>query len=487
MTTEEFKKQGNEIHNNEYEYDEVEFIDYKTPVKINCKKHGLFLQKPGNHLSGKSGCKLCGYDKQADKKRISFDILKERWNNKFEGKYTYDKSDYKNAHTKIEITCDNPEHGSFFQTPNSHNNGSGCPKCGRLRSDASKRLTQERFKERCEEAHGNTYEYPDEYVTDRTLTRIVCKKHGDFFQIPLNHFKGVGCPSCAKTDSKPEREIKDFLLKHVELNHRDNTSLGDKFQLDIFIPNVQVGVEYNGLYYHSDKFRTNSYHLNKTKKGLDKGIKVIHIFEDEWTNKKEIVKSRLLNAVKKTENKIFARNCKIKEITAKESKDFLEANHIQGNVSSRVKVGLFYNNELVSLMTFGGLRKNLGQTSKEGSWELLRFCNKLNTVVVGGASKLLNYFEINYKPEEVISYADRRWSNGDLYHNLNFTLESETEPNYFYTKKGSRENRFKYRKDVLVKEGFDKEKTEREIMSERGFYRVYDCGSLKFSKKYLHN
>ena len=136
-------------------------------------------------------------------------------------------------------------------------------------------------------------------------------------------------------------------------------------------------------------------------------------------------------------------------------------------------------------MTFGNLRKNLGSTSKEGCYELLRFCNKLNTTVVGGASKLFKHFLKEYKPKEVISYCDRRWSEGNLYEMLGFEFSHNSKPNYFYVINGKRENRFKYRKDILVKEGFDPNKSEHEIMLERGIYRIYDCGCKVY--KYVNN
>jgi hypothetical protein len=138
-------------------------------------------------------------------------------------------------------------------------------------------------------------------------------------------------------------------------------------------------------------------------------------------------------------------------------------------------------------MTFGELRKNLGQTKKEGSFELLRFCNKLNTNVIGGASKLLKYFTENIEYNEIISYADRRWSTGELYETLGFNKQKETEPNYFYTRGAIRESRFKFRKDVLVSKGYDKDKTEKEIMEELGYSRVYDCGSFKYNKTKTKN
>lgn len=206
----------------------------------------------------------------------------------------------------------------------------------------------------------------------------------------------------------------------------------------------------------------------------------VFIFEDEWNNKKEIVKSRILNLLNYS-NKIWARKCEIKEIDNNNLvKNFLEKNHIQGYVGSKVKLGLFYNNELVSIMTFGNLRKNMGHKSIEGSWELLRFCNKLNTSVVGGSSKLLKYFLKKYNPNNLISYADRRWSNGNMYEQIGFTKIGNTIPNYFYIVDNKREARFKYRKDILIKNGFDPSKTEVQIQHERGYYRIFDKGSIKY-------
>jgi hypothetical protein len=155
-------------------------------------------------------------------------------------------------------------------------------------------------------------------------------------------------------------------------------------------------------------------------------------------------------------------------------------NHIQGYVNSNIKLGLFHKQELVSLMTFGGLRKSLGSKHKNNHWEMLRFCNKLNTTVVGGSSKLFNFFIKNYSPIEITSYSDNRFFNGSLYETLGFKFIKNTGINYFYVKNGKREHRFKYRKDMLVKQGFDSEMTEHQIMLERKIYRIYDCGNKKW-------
>lgn len=154
-----------------------------------------------------------------------------------------------------------------------------------------------------------------------------------------------------------------------------------------------------------------------------------------------------------------------------------------GFVNSNIRYGLYYNDELVSLMTFGGLRKSLGTSAKENEYELLRFCNKINTTIVGGASKLFKHFLANNHPEKIISYSDKRLFSGGLYEQLGFIKKEDTQPNYFYIKNGIRENRFKYRKSELVKEGFDSSKTEHQIMIERKMYRIYDCGNFKFEFK----
>lgn len=200
--------------------------------------------------------------------------------------------------------------------------------------------------------------------------------------------------------------------------------------------------------------------------------------------KQEIIKSIILNRLEKTPNKIFARKCQVRFIEDnKIVRDFLNKNHIQGFVGSKIKLGLYHNNELVSLMTFGNLRKSLGQTSRERIYELLRFCNKLNTSVVGGASKLFRYFIDNFIVDEIISYSDYSRSKGNMYQKIGFNLEHKSDPNYYYVIDGVRKHRFGFRKDKLVNEGYDINKTETQIMSERGYYKIFDCGMQKWLYK----
>jgi hypothetical protein len=159
----------------------------------------------------------------------------------------------------------------------------------------------------------------------------------------------------------------------------------------------------------------------------------------------------------------------------------VEENHLQGYVSSKYNIGLKYNGELVSIMSFGGLRKSLGQNSVNGHYELLRLCNKIGHSVIGGASRMLKFFIKDKSPIEIISYADRSWSSGSVYHRMGFKFDHETIPNYFWVKNGLRYNRFSFRKDLLVKNGADPNLSESKIMKSKGYYRIYDSGNLKFT------
>ena len=161
------------------------------------------------------------------------------------------------------------------------------------------------------------------------------------------------------------------------------------------------------MWWHNELNKDKNYHLSKTEECEKQGIQLIHIWEDDWLYKKDIVKSIILNKLNK--NKIiYARKCKIKEIKNDLYRKFLDDNHIQGYINSKIKIGLFYDDELVSLMTFGNRRVAMGKKStNDDEYELLRFCNKLNTNIIGGASKLFKYFIDTYKPEEITTYADR--------------------------------------------------------------------------------
>lgn len=291
------------------------------------------------------------------------------------------------------------------------------------------------------------------------------------------------CPTCyprAYTRSKGEIEVFEFIKKfdnEVIANYRNVED--NKFELDMYSKKYNVAIEYNGLYWHSSQINANNGKHEKRdyikhKEVTKNGIRLITLFEDEWIHKQEIVKSRLENIFGNTKNVIYARKCTIKEIDSKTSNSFCNQNHIQGKARSNVRVGLFYNEKLVSVMTFSNT--NLSRRITE--WELNRFCNLLNYNVIGAAGKLFKYFINKYNPESVLSYSDNRWSSGNVYKKIGFEFIKETEPGYWYVYPNTTQRIHRY---TLRKNKNDNpELTEKENRELQGYIWIYDCGHGKW-------
>jgi hypothetical protein len=530
-TLKSFIEKARETHNDKYNYSKVNYVNIKTKICIICPKHGEFWQTPHDHLCGQ-GCPKCGNEKIAKIKQYTTEDFIQKAKEVHGDMYDYSKVNYINSLTKVCIVC--PEHGEFWQKPANHLHGQGCPKCGRLgtteafikrsksvygdKYDYSKtkyftyikplllkcnkcghefwqtpqkhfyghgcpycnggiQYTTEDFIQRAKEVHGDNYDYSKtKYENNKTPVNIICPKHGEFWQLPYNHLSGAGCPKCGHHVSAWEEEVANYLKSlGLSIIQSDRKILDGK-EIDILLPDYSIGIECDGLNFHSEKYKDKNYHLLKTEECAKKGIRLIHIFEDEWVNKKNVIESMLSNIFRKSKVKIYARKCEIKDVPTKDKTKFLDENHIQGRSNSTVNLGLYYNDELVSLMTFGKPRINMGGDKSEGSWELVRFCNKLNTNVIGGASKLFAKFVKDYNPKKIITYSDKRWATGNMYQILGFINTHDSDPNYFYIIDDERKNRFNFRKSVLIKEGYDPNKTEHEIMLNRDIYRIYDCG-----------
>lgn len=469
MTTEKYILEERKVHGYKYDLSKAVYVDADAKMCFICPEHGEFWQLPYGHLSGQ-GCPKCSG------KNFTQDEIIEEFRKVHGTKYDYSKVEFKGFREKVCIIC--PEHGEFYQTIAHHlRRKQGCPECSGL-----KRHTLDEFIEKSNKIHGNKYDYSKvEYSNNKTNVCIICPEHGEFWQSPFNHFHGHGCPKCVNTVSKPENDLGLFIEGNLGMTvDKSRRDIIPPYELDMYIQDKKIAIEFDGLYWHNEKNVDNNYHRNKTRLCQENGVRLIHIFEDEWLGRREIVESRLKNILGVTGNKVYARKCEVREVSPSVSSDFLDKNHIQGKVSGKYKYGLYHNGELVSIMVFGSLRKNLGSVSKDGEFELLRFCNKLDTTVIGGASKLLKHFIKAHSPKRIVSYADKRWSDGNMYRQLGFDWSHDSEPSYFYIFGTKRENRFKYRKSELIKQGFDASKSEHDIMLERGIYRIYDCGCMVF-------
>lgn len=288
------------------------------------------------------------------------------------------------------------------------------------------------------------------------------------------------CISNSFSVSNGEVEIRNFIesIYKKDLVYNDRKLLG--LEIDIFIPEFNLGIEYNGLYWHSEINKRQDYHYHKYKTSLDNDITLIQIYEDEWIYKKEIIKSRISNLLHLNKNKVYARNCTIKVIDFKTTNNFLNSNHLQGSIKSSINLGLYSNDELVSLMTFGKPRGNMSSKNNKSTYELYRFCNKLNTNVIGAGSKLFSYFIRLYKNVEYIySFSANEWA-GTFYQKIGMKYLSESKLSYWYIKSHKRVSRHNYNKGKLVKMGHDVNKSEHQILKELKIYRIYGAGNSKF-------
>jgi len=319
-----------------------------------------------------------------------------------------------------------------------------------------------------------------EFEGSGKIHEFECKKCKHIFKTIWNYAQqGKACPKCnINNQSKPEKEILEFIENFGIITKSNSKKIIPPKELDIYIPDMNIAFEYNGLYWHCEsRLKDKNYHLNKVEKCEEKGIKLIQIFEDEWLFKKDIVLSRIKHIIGKNDSKkIYARKCNIKEISTNEKNKFLLKNHIQGIDISKIRLGAFYNEELVSVMTFSKGSISKGTKASDFIWELNRFCTDKEVIVLGAAGKLLKYFKNNFEWEKIFSYADRRWSNGDLYNKLGFRLIRKTKPNYWYLKNGKRIHRFTLRKSEQNNEKLP----ESIIRKKQGYEKIWDCGSLRF-------
>jgi hypothetical protein len=320
-----------------------------------------------------------------------------------------------------------------------------------------------------------------------------CKKCGYKFESTVYNLDNLFCEKCDPTRQPTlENKFFDFLTGCSSgiIKRRDRTILYGK-ELDFLVKDKNIAFELNGLYWHSENGggHIKTYHLNKTKGCLFHGVSLIHIFENEWRDNPEIVKSIVRTKLGDVSHltRIHGRECKIKNVQNKEKNKFLEENHLQGQDKSTIKLGLYSNDILVSIMTF---RKS-SRFDKTSDWEMVRFCNKINTIISGGASKLFSHFVKTYYPISVVSYSDRRYFDGNLYSMLGFKFINNTPPSYHYISKDYKYlmNRMQFQKHKLKTKLpiFDTCLSEWENMKNNGFDRIWDCGHGKWIWKSVNN
>jgi len=343
----------------------------------------------------------------------------------------------------------------------------------KVKATMQKKYGVDNYKELDNDAWNNFKKYfdPETFQLDLSLQEMEEKYQVRYYTIS-NFLQKYGF-EFSKISSY-EQSLRNILPDDFEFNNR---TILDGRELDFYSKSRNLAIEFNGLLYHSEKYgKDKNYHKSKTDGCISKDISLIHIFENEWLFKRNIVESIINTKLNNFSHRIYARKCQIKELDTKIKNDFLEENHIQGKDSSKVKLGLFYEGDLVQVMTFGHSRFN-----KKYQYEMHRSCSRIGYQIIGGLNKLWSYFIKNYKPKSVVTYADRRYFDGRSYLKLGFNFSHTSPSNFWIFGPGikgvdSRLNWQKHKqKDKLKK--FDPTLTAWENMIDNGYNRIWDSGN----------
>ncbi|AUE22848.1 hypothetical protein Ah1_00330 [Aeromonas phage Ah1] len=447
--------------------------EFSKRMELICKKHGKFSVEEQSHFKLKNGgCIKCHTGIDSIQERFIHKAIEEHGNT-----FSYENVHYVDSSTDVMITC--RIHGDFPQRPDVHLRGFGCPKCSNKHQYTSSEFISEISKIHPEYDYSETI-----YKSSHNSVNVKCPTHGLFTTKAYYLLQGSGCPKCVSSVSLAETEVFNHTKTFSTSVKQSVRMIGKhgRSELDIYDERYKIAIEYNGVYWHSsgDTSTDNEFmrkHVDKTNECEKLGIRLYHVFEDEWLDdkKREIWKSVIENAFGKSA-RLYARKCVIKEVDSSTASDFCDKNHLQGGSAiGSIRYGLFHNDELVSLMTFGKARYS------DANYELIRFCNKLHTSVVGAGSRLLNHFRKNHFGS-IISYANRRWSDGNFYRKLGFKELHISRPCYFYVKNGKTTHRSGFMKHMLKDklETFDENLTEHENMYNNGYRRIWDSGNYVF-------
>ena len=474
--TTDFICKAKTVHGDQYDYSKVEYVKNDLKVIIGCPVHGEFEQTPSGHLSGQ-GCKYCGTQQSTESAKsrmtLSKDEFVHRAKEKHGDRYDYSKVEYVSNKTKVIIICS--VHGEFEQAPNKHLCGRGCPTCGRERTIKHNFLTLEDFTQKARTVHSNKYDYSNSiYTGTHDNIEIICEKHGSFFQTPHNHLSGMGCPRCSTSVSKTEIKLVDFIRTFYSGEIITNSkNIIPPLELDIFIPALHLAIEFNGGYWHSEKFKGKEDHLRKYNLCVEAGIRLITIWEWEYLKDKAKIENFIRNVIVE-KIKLQARKLELKAVSVSEQREFLNNNHLQGYVPCTVALGLYQGNELIQLMTLRIKNKS------NKTWEIGRLATKIGYSVTGGAERLFKHLKKNLDYPEIISYNNMDKFTGEVYERLGMTFDSITIP-YGWISNGKRFlPRYATQKNKLIKQGHDKNKSENVIMRELGYSKIYLTGVQKF-------
>ena len=297
LTTTEFIKKATEIHGDKYDYSHVDYLNRREKIEIICKEHGSFWQTPANHIYNEQGCPICGL-REAHLVRVKpqSKFLEEA--EKIHGKvYDYSAVVYKRTYLKVEIKC--LLHGLFYQTPDKHLLGQGCPSCRYIKSGNSLTKSTPEFISESQNIHKDRYDYSQtDYKNCEEKIKIVCRRHGAFWQWPMDHLNGVGCPKCGMFISKASTNISNFLSENkIDFQTEKafdtcrNPKTNHQLKFDFHLPSKNILIEYDGKQHFKAGAKLGGKHITtpeelvaiqyrdgiKTQWAKDNNVKLIRI------------------------------------------------------------------------------------------------------------------------------------------------------------------------------------------------------------------
>ena len=488
-TLEEFIEKARQSHGDRYDYSHASYKSSSDKIEIFCKKHGPFWQTPSSHIWQKCGCPQCaglisGTAHFIEKaKAIHGD------------EYDYSKTVYRTIKDKVVITC--RAHGEFYQTAEVHLGGGGCARCAHEAASERQRFSTEDFIVKSRAVHGEQYEYL-KTIYQKSVWKVIitCPKHGDFEQIAAKHWNGRGCTRCWQESfsSKAEREIAGWIEGNgLQIIRNDRKELGPSTEIDIYIPSLKTGIEYNGCFWHSDRVEGDKRATEqKHRRAAAAGIRLITVWDFDWLKRRPIVERHLLHALGiNPAPRIGARECAAEEIGGSDANAFYADHHIQGACRGAVlNLGLKRGGELVAAMSFTRGVTRRGKTG-DGEWELARYAT--SAIVRGGASKLFKAFIETARPETVWSFSDNQHFGGGLYGTLGFREDGRLPADYrvidpktmkvWHKSQWQRKNIPNRLREMGSAERFTPDgdpRTERQMQDLTGALRVWDAGKTRW-------
>lgn len=477
------------VHGDTYVYSGVSYRESSAVVEYFCEHHGDIEQNAQAHLRG-LGCPKCSKGSAGARRRTT----ESAWFTKFRAahgdSYAYLQIQYPPAgsgEALVTYTC--PQHGQVQQSARNHANGHGCPHCGAASSASARTLGLDEWTPRFKEAHAERYEYL-EMLRDKGKPAQVlyrCPSHGHTMQVAADHAAGHGCQACGPAGTfgnRYTREIAEY-MESLGLETRSEHSFpGSRKRWDVVVPEARLAIEFDGIYFHSEKFSSNrGYMKGKADEAASNGFRQINIWEDEWYNKNGIVKRLLASAAGKlSDRKVFGRKLKTTRISHSAAKTFMEANHIQGFAPGSHYIALTESDEVVACMVYSYRAGGRDTKITDCCVEIQRYATSVS--VVGGFQKLLKFLLCDTSIRSVVSYSDPRIFTGNMYLQAGFTKHQEGSPDYCYVKsrvrvsKRSRQKSwFKAHPEAL----YDPTLTESELATLNGYHRLWFRGKVKWS------